>query len=341
MLTKLFLVVSAICATSSLAQSPGNETIADWKQVSDGPWSKREGLMGLAHNSYLFMSGGRTNHGVGFSDEVWRSEDEGSTWTLASKSTIPPRAYHVHLLVDDCQYIMGGQTFFTFYNDIWESCDGLGEVWTQVTKSAEWEGRAGLAATVTKNGDMVVAGGCYNKNGNPARRSFYGDVWTSSDKGRTWTLKTKKAEWTARSGPRLVEDAHSNLLIIAGEIGFTPDTQLVDIWSSSDTGESWSLVTDSPGFSERSGHGVVVTSGGDILVIGGWPHLHDAWLSEDQGASFKQISNNVWNCDEDACGKFDFWPILSEDGLSLYTIGGSAAYSTFGALWQDTWVTEL
>ena len=23
--------------------------------------------------------------------------------------------------------------------------------------------------------------------------SFYGDVWTSSDKGRTWTLKTKKA----------------------------------------------------------------------------------------------------------------------------------------------------
>lgn len=251
------------------------------------------------------------------------------------------RAYHVHLLVDDCQYIMGGQTFFSFYNDVWESCDGKGEVWTEVNKAADWDARAGLAATVTSAGDMVIAGGCYNKNGNPARRSFYGDVWFSSDKGKTWSLKTKSAEWIARSGPRLIEDSSGNLVIIAGEIGFTPETQLVDIWKSADLGVSWELLTDSPGFSERSGHGVVVTGEGDILVIGGWPHLHDLWLSKDQGATFNQVSNDVWNCGEDSCGKFDFWPILSEDGLNLYTIGGSAAYSTFGSLWQDTWVASL
>ena len=64
------------------------------------------------------------------------------------------RAYHVHLLVDDCQYIMGGQTFFSFYNDVWESCDGKGEVWTEVNKAADWDARAGLAATVTVDSEV-------------------------------------------------------------------------------------------------------------------------------------------------------------------------------------------
>ena len=96
---------------------------------------------------------------------------------------------------------MGGQTFFTFYNDVWRSCDGKGEVWKMVLEDAPWAPRAGLAAVVTKSGDIVVAGGCYNKNGNPAARSFLGDVWKSSDGGLTWVEKTPEAEWTARSGP--------------------------------------------------------------------------------------------------------------------------------------------
>ena len=43
-------------------------------------------------------------------------------------------------------------------------------------------------------------------------------------------MRTLQAEWQARSGPRLIQDKDSNLVIIAGEIGFTTDTQLVDIW---------------------------------------------------------------------------------------------------------------
>ena len=100
-----------------------------------------------------------------------------------------------------------------------------------------------------------------------------------------------------------------------------------------------SLVTDSPGFSERSGHGVVVDSEGRILVIAGWPHLHDMWVSEDEGKTFTKESNSVFNCNEDKCGKFDFWPMLSEDGTKLFTVGGSGAYSTFGTLFDDVWVS--
>ena len=77
----------------------------------------------------------------------------------------------------------------------------------------------------------------------------------------------------------------------------------------------------------------------DILVIAGWPHLHDLWSSSDNGQTFSMLSNTVWNCNEDKCGKFDFWPLIHENGL--YTLGGSGAYSTFGTLFQDTWVANF
>lgn len=191
---------------------------------------------------------------------------------------------------------------------------------------------------MTKAGEMVVAGGCYNKDGNPLLRSFYGDVWVSKDQGLTWTEMTPQAEWKARSGPRLVQlSSNGNLLLVAGEIGFTNSTQLEDIWASADLGASWHLVTAQPGFSPRSGHGVVVlpeTSA--VIVIAGWPHLHDVWHSADDGKTFTQLSDAAWNCSSDNCGKYDFWTILHDE--KIYTIGGSAAYSTFGQLWQDTWV---
>jgi len=298
-------------------------------------------LMGVALNNDLYMSGGRTRHGVGFSAEVWRSSDDGLSWQVSNKEAFGARAYHVHLVVDGCQIVMGGQTFFTFYNDVWRSCDAKGEVWERVLEEAPWQPRAGLAAVVTKGGDIVVAGGCYNKNGNPAKRSFLGDVWRSSDGGLTWEEVTPEAQWTARSGPRLVETADGGLLIVAGEIGFTPDTQLVDIWRSDDGGAQWELVTKEPGFSERSGHGVIVDGLGRVWVIAGWPHLHDLWVSENGGQTFRQVSDSVFDCGEDKCGKFDFWPMLSEDGTKLFTIGGSGAYSTFGTLFNDVWVSEI
>ena len=53
------------------------------------------------------------------------------------------RAYHILLEVDDCLVLMGGQTFTTFFNDVWRTCDGV--KWELLTKSAPWAPRAGLA----------------------------------------------------------------------------------------------------------------------------------------------------------------------------------------------------
>lgn len=292
--------------------------------------------MVVSYKNELYMSGGRDNSGFGFNSDVWRSSN-GTSWEIAASQPFEARGYHTMVVTGDCMVIAGGQNFGKFFSDVWRSCDGRGEVWTKLTDNA-WPHRSGHASLVTVSGEMLVAGGCYKKTTFPYARSFYGDVWASTDGGVTWVQRSGEsgAEWAPRSGPRLVE-FNGRLLIVAGEQGFTPDVQLGDIWASDDNGRSWTEVVAAPEFARRSGHGLVVTPDGKMLqVIGGWPEFHDVWESSD-GASWTQTANNVWGCAEDSkgCGKFDFWSLYHND--QLFAVGGSGAYTTFGKLYADTW----
>ena len=284
----------------------------------------------------IFMTGGRAFFGAEATNDVWHSTN-GSAWMELPKAPFKARAYHAMFHHLGCLLVMGGQTVSfignPFYNDVWRSCDGA-KTWESLG-NAPWPTRAGIAFE-TFGGRMIIAGGCYGSSIGKGRK-FLNDVWASSD-GIKWDQLTANAEWSARSGARLVEFG-GKLFLLAGEVGFTPDTQLGDIWSSTD-GAAWTLVTASPAFSKRSGHGVVV-SGGELLVIAGWHDnkcLHDLWSSAD-GSAWTMRSNTTWQCDQDSCGKFDFWPVVA--GGSLLTIGGSNAYSTFGKLWADTWALPL
>ncbi len=70
----------------------------------------------------------------------------------------------------------------------------------------------------------------------------------------------------------------SLLVIVAGEIGFTPDTQLQDTFASADEGQSWKLMSAQPGFTPRSGHGVVVYDN-NIYCVGGNNDAHSRDVS--------------------------------------------------------------
>jgi len=325
-------VVGVADTHHSVKYGPGSV----WDHLSTGPWAPREGLMVARLKNDLILTGGRGTHGVGFSNEVWKSQN-GTEWTQVTKhAPWGRRAYHILLETDDgCLTIMGGQTFTTFFNDVWKSCDGV--TWSQLTPAAEWAPRAGLAATM-HNGSMIVAGGCHQSG---VHRLFWGDVWRSSD-GKSWELMTTKAAWSARSGPRLTS-FQSKLFLVAGERGFTPETQLGDVWSSADSGASWQLVTKAAQFGGRSGHGLIVhPSGNSMLVVAGWPELHDLWSSAD-GATWEEQETSVWGCGgaarNDTCGRFDFWSLVHND--RLLTIGGSGAYETFGHMYAETWSHPL
>lgn len=108
------------------------------------------------------------------------------------------QAYHSHVFFKGCHFVMGGQTFKDYLNDVWKSCDD-GVNWTPLG-NASWPVRAGQAATVY-NDQIIVAGGCYAdpKGGGlgPPKRLFRGDVWSSPD-GVKWALVTDKAEWVSQ-----------------------------------------------------------------------------------------------------------------------------------------------
>ena len=78
-----------------------------------------------------------------------------------------------------------------------------------------------------------------------------------------------------------------------------------------------------------------------MVLIAGWPELSDVYTSTD-GSAWELAPDLAWNCTvatrDDACGKFDFWPVVHRG--RLYTAGGSGARSTFGHLYADTWVFE-
>lgn len=325
-------------ATAFAVTSVPEALQGQWELLSQGPWGAREGLMVASVNGELILTGGRGTYGLGMSGgaDVWRSKD-GKDWTKAPEGGWSRRAYHIIIGPDasGCVYIMGGQTFSSFYNDVWKTCDAA-NTWSLMTESADWKPRAGLGGTMHK-GRLFISGGCHDdvKYDPGAFRQFYGDVWSSTD-GKSWDLVTDAPGWKARSGPRLVS-FQDKIYIIAGEVGFTTSTQLGDVWSSSDDGKTWIEMTAAPAFSARSGHGVV-TFGDYMILIAGWPELSDLYYTKD-GTTWNRSDGLAWNCNSTACGKFDFWPLVHSN--RLYTFGGSGSSSTFGKLYSDTWALDL
>jgi hypothetical protein len=80
----------------------------DWTLLSKGPYSGREGVMGVSFGDYIYLSGGRTTMGLGFSNEVWRSKN-GTEWEKVTASAPwEKRAYHIMLVLNNCMVLMGG-----------------------------------------------------------------------------------------------------------------------------------------------------------------------------------------------------------------------------------------
>jgi len=92
-----------------------------WKELSNGAWHAREGLMVESFKGDLILTGGRSTGGISFANDVWRSSD-GSSWSRVTKSAPwGERAYHILVTGSDgCLILMGGQTFSKTYNDVWK-----------------------------------------------------------------------------------------------------------------------------------------------------------------------------------------------------------------------------
>ena len=136
----------------------------NWTQVNaSAGWTPRVGhnSVVMADGSIVLMGGhiGTNSH----KNDVWRSTNEGVTWTQVNASAgWVPRSYSSSVVMPDGSIVLtGGQSgigYGPYYNDVWRSTD-MGATWSQVTASAEWTGRLGHSSVVMPDGSIVMMDG--------------------------------------------------------------------------------------------------------------------------------------------------------------------------------------
>jgi len=107
--------------------------------------------------------------------DVWRSQDEGNSWTLVVGHS-PWTGRYQHAAVSTTQnevFIIGGLNVnLERCNDVWRSKDD-GVTWDEVTPSAPWTARYEHASVIDRNSSLYVIGGM-----STGANKFH-DVWRS------------------------------------------------------------------------------------------------------------------------------------------------------------------
>ena len=101
------------------------------------------GAVAMPDGSIVIMGGGSGYNQ--YYNDVWRSTDNGATWTEMNASADGPRGSGLNSVVlqDGSIVIMGGINLvqspleYIYFNDVWRSTDN-GATWTEMTSNAGW-----------------------------------------------------------------------------------------------------------------------------------------------------------------------------------------------------------
>ena len=206
-------------------------------------WSPRFGQSSVVMpDGSIVLIGGETNNGY-VSNDVWRSEDMGNTWTQLNSNPgwLPQSGQSYVILKDGSIVLIGGakpnigdisHMTFIHYNEVWRSTDA-GTTWTLINASVGGSPRGGQNCLVMPDGNIILLGGRVGGDG----RS--NDVWRSKDGGATWTMINDKRGWSPRYGQSSVVMPDGSIVLMGGWDGEMEN----DVYRSTDEGAHWSLVS--------------------------------------------------------------------------------------------------
>ena len=260
-----------------------------WEQMTaSAEWSRRSNFscIALPDGSIVLMGGYIPN--LGYMNDVWRSTDQGVTWSLMTEepgweSRI--RAKSV-VLPDGSILLLGGsgldESGQITLKDVWRSFD-QGASWKELNTVIPGLG----TPLVLPDGSIVLLGS--------------NDVWRSNDYGTTWEHINEEPEWVTRSGYGGFRGSHSSVVLPDGSIvimgGFDryDNSHQNDVWRSIDQGGSWSLINENSEWAKRSSHTSLAMPDGSVVIIGGEGSdnnvLSDVWRWETAGSSNKDPSH--------------------------------------------------
>ena len=289
------------------------------RQLGDMPpgWQSRDGaqMVQLGTGRILMIGGwspldpwgplgdqGPDGGGDRITNEVWKSDDLGETWSLLlPHNRTPPETgpnarflpgHTVGVVTYNGHAVLIGTDPLTedgvFYGDVWHESNN-GQTWTRVSMTAPTADRT-LFMCGNYNGAIYVMGG---------QRTLYdaasalNDVWRSVDGGIRWT-RLADAPWTPRGLVyRPIE--HNGKLVIVGGGRYSGDVSVALNGVFAFDGTSWQTVLPD-GHSQFTAtfYNPVTSLSGRLWLFNGYDPKQDielsrAMVSDDNGATWGEF----------------------------------------------------
>lgn len=225
------------------ASLSGVAAVPEWLQVRAnrewGDYSGRDGAVACFFGDSVFLFGGWRSgpyanwNNRNTTNEIWRSDDFGATWTLAfdhdEAATDRPSRRHtpgsVVCTIGSTRYwyIIGGDiedaTYSTGHSDVWRTADGV--TWEKMAEHGTpgWDGRNIISAGYL-GGKLYVLGGATG----PGSTGPQMDMWESSDEGETWTETIGSLGFAPMAAGELITLGSKMYLVAGGYTGSTVNT---------------------------------------------------------------------------------------------------------------------
>merc|ERR1740130_227849 len=209
-----------------------------WEQVTAAAaWAPRAAAALQAINGSLLLMGGSDGllkpigNGTCFND-VWRSDDGGLNWTLATASAPWPAREGLQKLTtargaDGTILLTAGEAgyFGPYFHDVWTTKDGV--EWTAETADAGFSARSGNLLAKGKDGSIFTFGGY----GFPKMKHDAYCLPAGSPAGGKWT-RLEDAGWKGRFDYDIETLQNGSMILLGGEaslFGFG-GPYFADVW---------------------------------------------------------------------------------------------------------------
>ena len=275
----------------------------------------RGGFAIVNYNDDLYLTGG--TDGSSYFDDVWKSTDNGSTWSLISTGAFSTVSGHQMIVFDNKMFIIGGTINGAMDQPfVYSSTDGVS--WTNLG-ALPHGGVSNFSSTVFNNKIWISGGYSYSLGGISV------NIVLSSPDGITWTAEAVLPYATYYHGMVAFE---SKLWLIGGNLS--------DAIYSSD-GLTWTYETSLPDTSEDF---ILLNDDDKVYMIGG------VYAGFPDFRIYESIDCINWTLLDTSSTAIPYrWEprgVITSDDKVLY-MGGyiTIAFPPFVAYYADQWSFDV